>query len=125
MPEYCVNSRPQTTGEREVHDKSKFCLHRPNDCIDLGYHQNCWGAVQAARRGGRPRTGPARSATSASRTPFSQRTDGAGDVAPEEAHVGGLAVGVGLAAADGDQQAAFLPRVGHVPPLERCGFRAP
>ena len=39
--------------------------------------------------------------------------------------VGRLAVGVGLAAADGDEQAVVAPRVGHVPPLERRDFRAP
>ena len=57
--------------------------------------------------------------------PFSQRTDGARDVGLDEAHVGRLAVGVGLAAADGDEQAVLVARVGHVPPLERRGFRAP
>ena len=57
--------------------------------------------------------------------PFSQRTDGARDVALDEAHVGRLAVGVGLAAADGDEQAALLARVGDVPPLELDGFRTP
>ena len=37
---------------------------------------------------------------------------------------GRLAVGVRLAAADGDEQVVFVARVGDVPPLERRGFRA-
>ncbi len=49
---------------------------------------------------------------------------GAGHVALDEAHVGRLAVGVRLAAADGDEQTALLARVGHIPPLERRVFRA-
>ena len=56
--------------------------------------------------------------------PFSQRTDGAGDVALDEAHVGRFAVGVRLAAADGDEQAVVASRVGDVPPLEGRGPRA-
>ena len=60
---------------------------------------------------------PTRSAGSTVTVPFSQRTDGARDVALDEAHVGRLAVGVGLAAADGDEQAVVAPRVGHVPPF--------
>ena len=50
--------------------------------------------------------------------PFAQRPDVKGDVALDEAHVDRLAVGVRLAAADGDEQAVVASRVGHVPPLE-------
>ena len=50
MPNYCVNSNAQPTGEREVHDTAKYCLHRPNDCRPLGWHADCYGAVAAARR---------------------------------------------------------------------------
>ena len=57
--------------------------------------------------------------------PFAQRPDGPGDIALDVAHVGRLAVGVGLAAADGDEQAVVALRVGDVALLERRGFRAP
>ena len=60
-----------------------------------------------------------------STAPRSERPQGPGDVALDETDVGRLAVGVGLAATDGDQQAVALARVGDVPPLELDGFRTP
>ena len=50
MPTYCVNTNPQLTGEREVHDTAKYCTHRPADCTSLGWHSDCHSAVQAAKR---------------------------------------------------------------------------
>ena len=47
--------------------------------------------------------------------PFAQRLDRPGDVALDVAHVGRLAVGVGLAPADADEQAVVALRVGDVP----------
>ena len=49
MPNYCVNDNAQPTGEHEVHDTAKYCPHRPTTCRNLGRHENCRDAVQAAR----------------------------------------------------------------------------
>ena len=48
-----------------------------------------------------------------------------GDAVLHEPHVVGLALLACLAAADGDEQAALLARVGDVPLLELDGFRTP
>lgn len=49
MPNCCINTRPQMTGEHELRDTGKYWPHRPNDCVSLGWHPNCHGAVEAAR----------------------------------------------------------------------------
>lgn len=50
MPRYYVNSNAQSNGDHEVHLET--CSHLPNELnrVDLGYHQNCATAVQAAKR---------------------------------------------------------------------------
>lgn len=52
MPNFCVNSNGQSNGDHEVHDltSTKGCLPAPHNRVDLGWHQSCAGAVNAARR---------------------------------------------------------------------------
>lgn len=51
MPTYCVNKVAQSKGDHEVHDVStdKWCLPIPSNRQDLGRHETCSSAVQAAK----------------------------------------------------------------------------
>ncbi len=50
MPKYYVNSNAQSNGDHEVHVET--CSHLPSvlNRVDLGFHQNCSTAVQAAKK---------------------------------------------------------------------------
>lgn len=53
MPHYCVNRNAQpNSGDHEVHDlaSSKDCLPDSANRLDLGYHDDCQGAVRAAKQ---------------------------------------------------------------------------
>ncbi|MBB5790521.1 hypothetical protein HD601_005096 [Jiangella mangrovi] len=51
MPRYCVNRNAQPNGDHEVHDVSanKWCLPTSANRVDLGHHETCSPAVQAAK----------------------------------------------------------------------------
>lgn len=52
MPHFIVNKNSQPNGDHEVHNASTGCAHmpKPENCISLGTHPACRGAVQEARR---------------------------------------------------------------------------
>jgi hypothetical protein len=50
MPEYVLNSRPQPTGEHEVHTTTCSHVPRLENRIPLGSHTDCHGAMAQARR---------------------------------------------------------------------------
>lgn len=52
MPKYIINKNPQPkNGDHEVHNLTAGCSHLPLPVnqIDLGYHNNCQGAVAHAK----------------------------------------------------------------------------
>ncbi len=51
MIRYVLNRNPQSTGEHEVHKDDGTCPTPPQyqNKIDLGYHSNCFSAVEKAR----------------------------------------------------------------------------
>lgn len=50
MAQYCVNARPQSTGEHEVHNLETCpVLPEPRNRIPLGNHATCHGAVKKAK----------------------------------------------------------------------------
>jgi len=50
MDRYLVNRNPQEGGEHEVHTTDCDHLPEPENRIDLGYHDDCEGAIQAAKK---------------------------------------------------------------------------
>lgn len=52
VPYFCVNKNAQSfSNDHEVHDLSATqCLPLPSNRIDLGFHSDCRGAVQEAKR---------------------------------------------------------------------------
>lgn len=52
MPDFILNSNPQTNGDHEVHNTTTGCAYMPlaSNQIALGYHQDCRGAVAEAKR---------------------------------------------------------------------------
>lgn len=52
MPTYIVNKQVQTNGDHEVHNTTTGCIYMPNiaNQTDLGYHDNCHGAVAKAKQ---------------------------------------------------------------------------
>lgn len=50
MPFYHVNRNAQSNGDHEVHENG--CGHQPNaeNRLTLGYHPDCRGAVEAAKK---------------------------------------------------------------------------
>lgn len=52
MPQFIVNQNAQANGDHEVHNKTTGCNYMPNleNQIDLGYHNDCHGAVAEAKR---------------------------------------------------------------------------
>lgn len=52
MSRFSVNKNTQGTGKHEVHNLDADCayLPQPSNCIALGEHANCRGAVAAARK---------------------------------------------------------------------------
>jgi hypothetical protein len=51
VAQYCVNKVAQSNGDHEVHDRSanKWCLPKPSNQQDLGTHNTCSSAVEAAK----------------------------------------------------------------------------
>ncbi|WAC22434.1 hypothetical protein [Blastomonas sp. SL216] len=51
MPTYIVNKQVQTNGDHEVHNTTTGCIYMPSiaNQLDLGYHDNCHGAVTKAK----------------------------------------------------------------------------
>lgn len=49
MPTYLVNENAQPTGEHEVHTTECTYKPAPENCIDLGWHADCHGAVLKAK----------------------------------------------------------------------------
>lgn len=51
MPYYCVNMNAQPNGDHEVHDTGTCTrLPFPSNQLNLGFHTNCFSAVQQAKR---------------------------------------------------------------------------
>lgn len=52
MPYFIVNRQVQTNGDHEVHNSTTGCSYMPNAAnqLDLGYHDNCHGAVAKAKQ---------------------------------------------------------------------------
>jgi hypothetical protein len=49
LPHYCVNIRPQSNGDHEVHLRACVRLPYVWDRMALGWHSHCRGAVRQAR----------------------------------------------------------------------------
>ncbi len=51
MPYFYVNTREQTNGDHEVHEKDT-CSYPPHESnrLDLGWHYDCSGAVTQAKK---------------------------------------------------------------------------
>lgn len=51
MPNYVVNTNPQTNGDHEVHDTATCTrLPQPQHQLTLGWHASCLSAVVAAKK---------------------------------------------------------------------------
>lgn len=50
MPNYYVNNTAQPNGDHEVHTEDCFWLKLATSTKSLGYHANCYGAVQEAKK---------------------------------------------------------------------------
>lgn len=52
MPNFVINSNPQSNGDHEVHNSTIGCSYMPAvaNQVDLGYHLNCQSAVADAKR---------------------------------------------------------------------------
>ncbi len=51
MARFIINKNAQNNGDHEVHNKTEGCSFMPNieNQVDLGFHQNCHGAVATAK----------------------------------------------------------------------------
>ncbi len=49
MPRYCVNMNEQDNGDHEVHEEGCAWYPEPKNQLDLGYHINCFSAVEKAK----------------------------------------------------------------------------
>lgn len=51
MPRYCVNRKPMSNGDHEVHNLDSNCAYLPSTLnqIPLGEHETCATAVTAAQ----------------------------------------------------------------------------
>ena len=52
MPNFILNSNPQSNGDHEVHNITTGCSHMParSNQIDLGWHSDCHSAMSDAKR---------------------------------------------------------------------------
>ena len=52
MPNFIINKNAQPNGDHEVHNITTGCSHLPEseNQIDLGYHDNCKGAVSKGKK---------------------------------------------------------------------------
>ncbi len=52
MPYYIVNRNAQSNGDHEVHNRTSGCSYMPDasNRKDLGYHDDCSGAVSKAKQ---------------------------------------------------------------------------
>ncbi|WP_051444930.1 hypothetical protein [Desulfocurvus vexinensis] len=49
MPYYHVTKAPQPGGDHEVHQRGCMYMPAPADCLPLGQHPTCHGALARAR----------------------------------------------------------------------------